>query len=79
MTMTATATDVLAAVRAIPDPEIPVITIEGLGILLQAYEEEAQFTEAGKQRAIGALISTLTNRMRVEGWLKQHGGVDYSI
>ncbi len=27
------AADVLAAVRAIPDPEIPVITIEGLGIL----------------------------------------------
>ena len=31
MTMMATATDVLAAVRAIPDPEIPLITIEGLG------------------------------------------------
>ena len=46
--------------------------LEGLGILLQAYEEEAQFTEAGKQRAIGALISTLANRMRVEDWLNQH-------
>ena len=41
MTMTATATDVLAAVRAIPDPEIPVITIEGLGILRSAEVDEA--------------------------------------
>ena len=69
-----TVDDIVAAARAqsgledIGDPAI----LEGLGILLQAYEEEAQFTEAGKQRAIGALISTLTNRMRVEGWLKQH-------
>lgn len=41
MTMTVTATDVLAAVRAIPDPEIPVITIEGLGILRSAEVDEA--------------------------------------
>ena len=41
MTMMATATDVLEAVRAIPDPEIPVITIEGLGILRECRLDEA--------------------------------------
>ena len=41
MTMMATATDVREAVRAIPDPEIPVITIEGLGILRECRLDEA--------------------------------------
>ena len=41
MTMMATATDVLEAVRSIPDPEIPVITIEGLGILRECRLDEA--------------------------------------
>jgi ring-1,2-phenylacetyl-CoA epoxidase subunit PaaD len=36
-----TVTDVLAAVRAIPDPEIPVITIEGLGILRECRLDAA--------------------------------------
>ncbi len=66
--------DIVSAARTqtgltdIGDPAI----LEGLGILLEAYDNEAQFTDAGKQRAIGALISTLANRMRVEDWLKRH-------
>ena len=41
MSGVAVATDVLAAVRAIPDPEIPVITIEGLGILRSLTLDDA--------------------------------------
>ncbi len=41
MTTMVTATDVLDAVRAIPDPEIPVITIEGLGILRECTLDAA--------------------------------------
>ena len=69
-----TVDEILAAARAqsgltdIGDPAI----LEGLGILLEAYEKEARFTEAGMQRATGALVSTLVNRMRVEDWLKKH-------
>jgi len=69
-----TVDEILSAARAqsgltdIGDPAI----LEGLGILLDAYEKEAGFTEAGMQRATGVLVSTLVNRMRVEDWLKKH-------
>ncbi len=69
-----TVDEILSAARAqsgltdIGDPAI----LEGLGILLEAYEKEARFTEAGMQRATGALVNTLVNRMRVEDWLKKH-------
>ena len=69
-----TVDEILSAAQAqsgltdIGDPAI----LEGLGILLDAYEKEAGFTEAGMQRATGVLVSTLVNRMRVEDWLKKH-------
>jgi len=69
-----TVDEILSAAQAqsgltdIGDPAI----LEGLGILLEAYEMEARFTEAGMQRATGALVNTLVNRMRVEDWLKKH-------
>jgi hypothetical protein len=69
-----TVDDIVCAARAqsgLADFGDPAI-LEGLGILLKAYADEAQFTEAGMQRAIGALISTLANRMRVEDWLNRH-------
>lgn len=39
--MTATAADVVAALREIPDPEIPVVTLAGLGILQDVAVDEA--------------------------------------
>jgi hypothetical protein len=47
------------------DPAI----LEGLEVLLNAYEREAKFTEAGAARAHLALIEALATRMRVEDWL----------
>ena len=52
----------------IGDPAI----LEGLEVLLNAYEKEADFTERGSAMAHGAVIAALANRMRVEDWLKQH-------
>jgi len=69
-----TVDEILSAARAqsgltdIGDPAI----LEGLGILLEAYGMEARVTAAGTQRATGALVNTLVNRMRVEDWLKKH-------
>lgn len=69
-----TVEDIIAAASAktgltdIGDPAI----LEGLGILLKAYEEEARFTERGKQRQLAKLVETMANRMRVEDWLKKH-------
>lgn len=45
---------------------------EGLGILLKAYDEEANFTETGKQRQLGKLVNNLAIRMKVVDWTKSH-------
>lgn len=50
------------------DPAI----LEGLGVLIQAYEQEANFTESGMQRSLATLVATLANRMQVENWLAKH-------
>jgi hypothetical protein len=66
--------DIVAAAReqtGLEDFGDPAI-LEGLDVLLRSYEQEAKFTEAGMQRSIGALVSALANRMRVEDWLKRH-------
>lgn len=42
--VTATAVDVVAALRRIPDPEIPVVTLAGLGILQDVAVDEAAGT-----------------------------------
>lgn len=46
--------------------------LEGLEVLLQAYQTEARFTGMGLQRATLALVDALSNRMQVEHWLNQH-------
>lgn len=43
-TATATAADVRAAIAAIPDPEVPVLTIEDLGILREVQVDEVART-----------------------------------
>ena len=48
VTATIVSVDVLSAVRAIPDPEIPVVTIESLGILRSLSVDEA----AGEVHAV---------------------------
>ncbi|GAB7551630.1 sulfotransferase [Novosphingobium sp. 11B] len=50
------------------DPAI----LEGLGVLLKSYEDEARFTEAGMARSVDALVAAMANRMRVEDWLARH-------
>lgn len=68
------ADDVLAAARAqtgltdVGDPAV----LEGLGILLKAYDEEAKFTEAGKQRQIAKAVNNMATRLKVVDWLKRH-------
>ncbi len=69
-----TVEEIIAAASArsgLSDPGDPAI-LEGLGILLKSYAEEAKFTERGSQIAHDALVETLANRMRVEDWLKRH-------
>jgi hypothetical protein len=66
--------EIIAAARAqsgLSDFGDPAI-LEGLGVLLKSYTEEAKFTEAGMQRSIAALVDALANRMRVEDWLARH-------
>ena len=46
--------------------------LEGLERLLDAYADEAGFTERGSQMAHDMLIETLATRMKVEDWLKRH-------
>lgn len=46
--------------------------LDGLGILLKSYQEEARFTEAGMQRSIKTLVDALATRMQVEDWLERH-------
>jgi len=69
-----TADDIIAAAQAqtglsdIGDPA----ALEGLERLLQCYAEEARFTERGLQMAQADLVTYMTLRMKVEGWLKDH-------
>lgn len=46
--------------------------LDGLAQLLKSYEEEARFTEMGRQMAYADLISSMAIRMKVEDWLKRH-------
>jgi hypothetical protein len=46
--------------------------LEGLAVLLDAYEREAKFTKEGAVRAHQALIDALAARMQVENWLSNH-------
>jgi len=46
--------------------------LEGLEILLDAYENEARFTERGWQAAHEDLINNMAIRMKIEGWLSDH-------
>ena len=64
MTMMATATDVLEAVRAIPDPEIPVITIEGLGILRSAEVDGSGSPHPGRPMPTPVPVSGRPARCR---------------
>ena len=46
--------------------------LDGLRRLLDAYANEARFTERGAQMAHADLVTAMAIRMRVEGWLKDH-------
>lgn len=46
--------------------------IEGLTILLRAYDEEARFTETGKQRQIAKVTNNLALRMQVIDYVNKH-------
>ena len=58
--------------------------LEGLQRLLKGYAEEARFTERGSQMAHADLVTNLSIRMKVEGWLKDHpaaptaGGISFA-
>lgn len=58
----------LTGLKDFGDPEI----LEGLTVLLNAYQQEAGFSETGMQRSVDALVAALANRMRVENWLARH-------
>lgn len=45
---------------------------EGLDVLVQASNEEAQLTETGAQRWFASIVATLSNRLRIVDYLKQH-------
>lgn len=46
--------------------------LEGLQRLLDAYAAEARFTARGSQMAHADLVTYMSIRMRIEGWLKDH-------
>lgn len=46
--------------------------LEGLQVLLDAYEKEARFTEQGWQMAHEELVRNMALRMKLEGWLSDH-------
>lgn len=50
------------------DPAI----LDGLQRLLDAYASEARFTERGKAMAHDDLVTYMSIRMRIEGWLQDH-------
>lgn len=58
----------LTGLNEFGDPAI----LDGLTVLLKAYEQEARFTETGMKRSVDALVSAVANRMRVEDWLARH-------
>jgi hypothetical protein len=58
----------LTGLNEFGDPAI----LDGLTVLLNAYEQEARFTETGMKRSVDALVSAMANRMRVEDWLARH-------
>jgi hypothetical protein len=45
---------------------------KGLKILVDALDREAKLTESGAQRVAENIIATLSNRLQVEDYLKQH-------
>ena len=49
--------------------------LEGLRVILEAYDHEARFSEPGRTRAHHALVDVLTKRLRAERLLKQHPAV----
>ncbi|WP_285021024.1 sulfotransferase [Novosphingobium sp. fls2-241-R2A-195] len=69
-----TVDDVIAAARSqtglteIGDPA----ALEGLQRLIDAYAEEARFTERGTQLAQRDLVKYMAGRMRIEDWLARH-------
>lgn len=46
--------------------------LEGLEVLLNAYANEARYTERGSQLAHRDLVNYTANRMRIEDWLEKH-------
>jgi hypothetical protein len=46
--------------------------LEGLQRLIDAYASEARFTQRGAQMAHADLVTYMSNRMRIEGWLADH-------
>jgi hypothetical protein len=69
-----TVEEIIAAASArtgltdIGDPSV----LDGLQRLLTAYAEEARFTERGLAMAHGDLVTYMTIRLKIEGWLKDH-------
>jgi hypothetical protein len=69
-----TVDDVLAAARVqtdLTDAGDPAF-LGGLQRLLDAYASEARFTERGAAMAYADLVTNMTIRLRVEGWIKDH-------
>lgn len=69
-----TAEEVIEAARAqtgLTDFGDPAI-LEGLGVLLKSYAEEAGYSERGSQMAHADLVNHMASRMKVEAWLKDH-------
>ncbi len=46
--------------------------LEGLEVLVEAANTEARLSEVGAQRFEGSLVKTLSNRLRIVDYLKQH-------
>ncbi len=49
--------------------------LEGFRVILEAYDHEARFSEAGRRRAVHALVDILAKRLRAEHLLQQHPAV----
>ena len=64
-TATATALDIRAAIAAIPDPEVPVITIEDLGILRDVVVDE-------QARTVDVLITPTYSGCPAMDAIRQH-------
>ena len=74
MIQTISREDVIAQARertGLTDFGDPAI-LEGLGLLLKGYAEQARLTERGYASAIETVVAALANRMRVEDWLARH-------